>query len=72
MKDPQIFNFIYMKCGYNSYINLYTEQMHTSGHLIYIWTLKVFDNILNTYLTKINNELKPNYNSVISNIIKFM
>ena len=61
-----------MKCGYNSYINLYTDQMHNSGHLIYIWTLKVFSNILNTYLTKINNELKPNYNNVISNIIKFM
>ena len=72
MKDPQIFNFIFMKCGYNSYINLYTDQMHNSGHLIYIWTLKVFSNILNTYLTKINNELKPNYNNVISNIIKFM
>ena len=72
MKDPQIFNFIFMKCGYNSYINLYTDQMHNSGHLIYIWTLKVFSNILNTYLTKIKNELKPNYNNVISNIIKFM
>ena len=72
MKDPQIFNFIYMKCGYNSYINLYKDQMHNSEHLIYIWTLDVFNNILNTYLTKISNELKPNYNIVISNIIKFM
>ena len=72
MKDPQIFNFIYMKCEYNSYINLYTEQMHNSAHLIYIWTLKVFNNILNIYLTRIDNEIKPNYNNVISNIIKFM
>ena len=72
MKDSQIFNFIYMKCCYNSYINLYTKKMHNSEHLIYIWTLKVFSNILNTYLTKINNELKPNYNNVISNIIKFI
>ena len=72
MKDPDIFNFIFMKCGYNSYINLYTEKMHNSEHLIYIWTLRVFNNILNTYLTKINNELKPNYNNVIANIIKFM
>ena len=72
MKDPQIFNFIFMKCGYNSIINLYTDKMHNSGHLIYIWTLKVFNNILNTYLMRINNEIKPNYNSVISNIIKFL
>ena len=72
MKDSQIFNFIYMKCCYNSYMNLYTKKMHNSEHLIYIWTLKVFSNILNTYLTKINNELKPNYNNVISNIIKFI
>ena len=72
MKDSQIFNFIYMKCCYNSYINLYTKKMHNSEHLIYIWTLKVFSNILNTYLTQINNELKPNYNNVISNIIKFV
>ena len=72
MKDPQIFNFICMKCGYNSYINIYKDQMHNSEHLIYIWTLKVFNNILDTYLSKINNELKPNYNNVISNIIKFM
>ena len=72
MKDPNIFNFIYMKCGYNSYINLYTEKMHNSEHLIYIWTLKVFNNLLNTYLTQIDNELKPNYNNVIANIIKFM
>jgi len=55
MKDSQIFNFIYMKCCYNSYMNLYTKKMHNSEHLIYIWTLKIFSNILNTYLTKINN-----------------
>ena len=72
MKNPNIFNFIYMKCGYNSNINLYSEQMHTSGHLIYIWTLKVLNNILSTYLNKISNEQKPNYNNVISNIIKFI
>ena len=72
MKEPQIFNFIKMKCGYNSYINLYKDQMHNSDHLIYIWTLKVFNNILNTYLTQVNNESKPYYNNVISNLIKFM
>ena len=32
MKDADIFNFIFMKCGYNSYVNLYTEKMHNSEH----------------------------------------
>ena len=72
LKDYQIFNFIAMKCGYNLDINLYEEQIHTSGHLVYCWTLKVFNNILNTYLTKISIELKPNYNIVISNCMKFI
>ena len=61
-----------MKCGYNSDINLYDNQMHTSGHLIYCWTLKMFSNILNTYSSKISTELKPNYNIVISNSMKFI
>ena len=72
LKDAQIFNFITFKCGYNSDINLYENQNHTLGHLIYCYTLKTFSNILNTYLTKINTELKPNYNTVISNTMKFI
>jgi len=72
LKDPQIFNFISIKCGYNLDINLYENQMHTSGHLIYCYTLKIMNNILDTYLTKISTEMKPNYNSVISNAINFI
>ena len=72
LKEPQIFNFIAIKCGYNSDINLYDNQMHTSGHLIYCWTLKMFSNILSTYSSKISTELKPNYNIVISNTMKFI
>ena len=72
LKDSQIFNFISIKCGYNLDINLYENQEHSSGHLIYCWTLKTFNNILDTYLTKINTELKPNYNIVISYCMKFI
>ena len=72
LKEPQIFNFIAIKCGYNSDINLYDNQMHTSGHLIYCWTLEMFSNILNTYSSKISTEQKPNYNIVISNTMKFI
>ena len=72
LKNSQIFNFISIKCGYNLDINLYNNQAHTSGHLIYCWTLKTFINILDTYLTKIPTELKPNYNIVISYTMKFI
>ena len=72
LKDSQIFNFISIKCGYNSDINLYDNQTHSSGHLIYCWTLKVFNIILDTYLTKIPTEIKPNYNVVISYTMKFI
>ena len=72
LKDSQIFNFISIKSGYNLDINLYENQEHSSGHLIYCWTLKTFNNILDTYLTKINTELKPNYNIVISYCMKFI
>ena len=71
LKDPQIFNFIHMKCGYNLDIGLYENQERSSAHLIYCWTLKVFNGILDTYLTKINTELKPSYNVVISYCMKF-
>ena len=72
LKDSQIFNFIANKCGYNSDIGLYENQEHTTGHSVYCWTLKVLSNILDTYLTKINAELKPNYNIVISYCMKFI
>jgi hypothetical protein len=72
LKDPQIFNFMSLKCGYNFDVNIYENQMHNSVHLIYCYTLKILSNILNTYLTKISTELKPNYNTVISNTMKFI
>ena len=72
LKDSQIFNFISLKCGYNLEYKLYENQVHTSGHLIYCWTLKIFNSILDTYLTKIGTELKPNYNIVISYCMRFI
>ena len=72
LKDSQIFNFISVKCGYNLEYKLYDNQIHTPGHLIYCWTLKIFNAILDTYLTKISTELKPNYNIVISYCMKFI
>ena len=72
MQDSQIFNFIANKCGYNSDIGLYENEEHTTGHSVYCWTLKVLSNVLDTYLTKINAELKPNYNIVISYCMKFI
>ena len=72
LKDPQIFNFIAMKCGYNLDITLYQNKEHNSGHLIYCWTLNIFETILDTYLTKISTELKPHYNNVITYCMKFI